>query len=72
MEKVFLFDVTSKISIGTDLQPVDIESFSICSDMIDVYLDISFIYGNGDDSHDNESQSIIRLTNDTTLYLKDV
>ncbi len=56
MEKVFLFDVMNKISIATDSQPVDIENFSICSDMIDVFLDISFIYGNADDmQHDNQS-----------------
>ena len=73
MEKVFLFDVLSKISIATDTAPGDIENFSICSDMIDVFLDISFIYGNAEDlPHDNESQSIIRLSNGTTLYLKEV
>jgi Ras-related GTP-binding protein C/D len=73
MEKVFLFDVLSKISIATDTQPGDIENFSICSDMIDVFLDISFIYGNAEDlPHDNESQSIIKLSNGTTLYLKEV
>ena len=73
MEKVFLFDVLSKISIATDTQPGDIENFAICSDMIDVFLDISFIYGNAEDlPHDNESQSIIKLSNGTTLYLKEV
>jgi Ras-related GTP-binding protein C/D len=73
MEKVFLFDVLSKIAIATDTQPGDIESFSICSDMIDVFLDISFIYGNAEDlPHDNEAQSIIKLSNGTTLYLKEV
>ena len=38
-----------------------------------MFLDISFIYGNAEDMpHDNQSQSIIRLSNGTTLYLKEV
>jgi len=46
MEKAFLFEVVSKLYIATDAAPVDIGIFSMCSEMIDVYLDISFIYGN--------------------------
>jgi len=41
--------------------------------MIDVFLDISFIYGNAEEiQHDKFAQSIIRLSNETTLYLKEV
>ncbi|CAG8471271.1 5670_t:CDS:2 [Ambispora gerdemannii] len=45
IEKAFLFDVNSKIYIATDSSPVDIQSYEICSDMIDVIIDISEIYG---------------------------
>ncbi|KAI9011025.1 Gtr1/RagA G protein conserved region-domain-containing protein [Gaertneriomyces semiglobifer] len=45
IEKSFIFDVLSKIYIATDSSPVDIQSYELCSDMIDVVLDVSSIYG---------------------------
>lgn len=44
-EKAYLFDVLSKIYIATDSSPVDMPSYEICSDYIDVVVDISEIYG---------------------------
>lgn len=43
--KAFLFDVLSKIYIATDSSPVDIQTYEICSDYIDVIVDVSEIYG---------------------------
>lgn len=45
MEKAFLFDVASKLYICTDSSPVDMQAVELCSDMIDVVLDVSGIYG---------------------------
>mmetsp|Transcript_18478 Transcript_18478/g.23797 ORF Transcript_18478/g.23797 Transcript_18478/m.23797 type:complete len:449 (+) Transcript_18478:213-1559(+) len=45
MEKAYLFDVVSKLYISTDSGPVDMQSVELCSDMIDVVLDVSGIYG---------------------------
>ena len=45
MEKAYLFDVASKLYISTDSSPVDMQSVELCSDMIDVVLDVSGIYG---------------------------
>lgn len=45
MEKSFLFDVVSKIYIATDSNPVDMQTYELCSDMIDVVIDVSCIYG---------------------------
>ena len=45
MEKAFLFDVVSKIYIATDSSPVDMQSYELCCDMIDVVIDVSCIYG---------------------------
>jgi len=45
IEKAFLFDVVSKIYIATDSSPVDVQSYEICSDFIDVVLDMTDIYG---------------------------
>lgn len=47
MEKAYLFDVVSKLYISTDSGPVDMQSAELCSDMIDVVLDVSGIYGLG-------------------------
>lgn len=47
MEKAYLFDVASKLYISTDSSPVDMQSVELCSDMIDVVLDVSGIYGLG-------------------------
>jgi Ras-related GTP-binding protein C/D len=45
MEKAFLFDVVSKIYVATDSNPVDMQTYELCSDMIDVVIDVSCIYG---------------------------
>jgi len=44
-EKAYLFDLVSKIYIATDTSPTDLGSYEICSDYIDVILDITEIYG---------------------------
>ena len=41
IEKAFLFDVVSKIYIATDASLVDMQTYELCCDMIDVVLDIS-------------------------------
>ena len=45
IEKAFLFDVVSKIYIATDSSPVDMQSYELCCDMIDLVIDVSCIYG---------------------------
>ncbi|KKA30090.1 hypothetical protein TD95_004570 [Thielaviopsis punctulata] len=44
-EKAYLFDVSSKIYIATDSMPGDTPSYEICSDYIDVIMDITEIFG---------------------------
>ena len=41
---MFLFDVVSKLYVATDSTPVHPEDFELCSDMIEVIIDISCIY----------------------------
>ena len=75
IEKSFLFDVVSKIYIATDGSPVDMQEYELCSDMIDVVIDVSCIYGAGEggsSAYDAHSSSIIRLNNDQVLYLREV
>jgi hypothetical protein len=45
IEKAFLYDVVSKMYVATDSSPVDMQSYELCCDMIDVVIDISWIYG---------------------------
>jgi Ras-related GTP-binding protein C/D len=54
MEKAYLFDVVSKLYISTDSSPVDMQNVELCSDMIDVVLDVSGIYGLGPSHQKNQ------------------
>jgi Ras-related GTP-binding protein C/D len=76
IDKAFLVDVVSKIYIATDRAPVDMQTYELCSDMIDVVIDVSCIYGmpaSGEGlAYDAGSQSVIRLNNGMILYLKEV
>jgi len=82
IEKAFLFDVMSKIYIATDSSPVDIQTYELCSDMIDVVIDISCIYGpkqekeengsNENPSYGTDTYSVIHLANSMVLYLREV
>ncbi|XP_005750173.1 ras-related GTP-binding protein D isoform X2 [Pundamilia nyererei] len=76
IEKAFLFDVGSKIYIATDSSPVDMQTYELCCDMIDVVIDISCIYGMPNTEaglpHDKDSMAIIHLNNTTVIYLKEV
>jgi Ras-related GTP-binding protein C/D len=76
IEKAFLFDVISKIYVATDSSPVDMQSYEICCDMIDVVIDVSCIYGleeNGEGAaYDSKTASVIKLNNGTVLYLREV
>ncbi|ORZ37842.1 Gtr1/RagA G protein conserved region-domain-containing protein [Catenaria anguillulae PL171] len=44
IEKAFLFDSFTKIYLATDSSPVDVQSYELCSDMIDVMMDLEAIY----------------------------
>lgn len=80
IEKAFLFDVVSKIYIATDCAPVDMQTYELCCDMIDVVIDLSDIYGLTSEAKanqeqtafDSQSSSLIKLNNNTILYLKEV
>jgi len=77
IEKAFLFDVVSKIYIATDSTPVEMTAYELCSDMIDVVIDMSCIYGNSEEAegalaYDKESSSVIKLNNGMVLYLREV
>lgn len=88
IEKAYLFDVLSKIYIATDTSPGDISSYEVCSDYIDVVVDISEIYGwdrqelESTDpiemeeeeigNQDAESLIVMERKNGNYLYLKEI
>eukprot|EP00316_Scyphosphaera_apsteinii_P001374 CAMPEP_0119305032 /NCGR_PEP_ID=MMETSP1333-20130426/6117_1 /TAXON_ID=418940 /ORGANISM="Scyphosphaera apsteinii, Strain RCC1455" /LENGTH=301 /DNA_ID=CAMNT_0007308031 /DNA_START=167 /DNA_END=1072 /DNA_ORIENTATION=+ len=80
IEKAFLFDVISKIYIATDSSPVDMQSYEICADMIDVVIDVSCIYGlregeidaQGFSAPATDSNCVISLSSGTVLSLREV
>uniref|UniRef100_A0A0A9ZEL5 Ras-related GTP-binding protein C n=1 Tax=Lygus hesperus TaxID=30085 RepID=A0A0A9ZEL5_LYGHE len=75
IEKAFLFDVISKIYVATDCSPVDMQSYELCCDMIDVVIDIASIYGSEESesgAFDENTSSLIKLNNGTVLYLREV
>ncbi|PVH93167.1 ras-related GTP-binding protein-like protein C [Periconia macrospinosa] len=84
IEKAYLFDIMSKIYIATDTSPTDIGSYEICSDYIDVVIDVSEIYGwdrpieNGDaeaqETGNNDAESLITMERkgNNYLYLREI
>jgi len=76
IEKAFLIDVVSKIYVATDSSFVDMHTYELCCDMIDLVIDVSCIYGLGEQSdalaYDNGSYSTIRLSNKMVLHLREV
>lgn len=44
IEKAFLFDINSKIYLATDSSPVDVDTYQVCSDFIDVAIDLDGLY----------------------------
>lgn len=73
IEKSFLFDVLSKIYIATDSSPVDMQSYELCSDMIDVVIDVSSIYSPATETGaEAKTASIIKLSSGQVLYMREV
>mmetsp|Transcript_25171 Transcript_25171/g.29262 ORF Transcript_25171/g.29262 Transcript_25171/m.29262 type:complete len:318 (-) Transcript_25171:115-1068(-) len=76
MEKAFLFEMISKTYLASDSTPVEAQSYAICSDMIDVVIDVTYLYGikNSKESlsFDEKTESVIKLANSTILYYKQI
>ena len=45
MQKAYLFDTTSKIYVATDASPTFLKDYEVCSDYVDVVVDIKALYG---------------------------
>jgi Ras-related GTP-binding protein C/D len=45
MQKAYLFDTVSKIYVATDASPTFLKDYEVCSDYVDVIVDIKALYG---------------------------
>ncbi|KAJ9638133.1 GTP-binding protein gtr2 [Knufia peltigerae] len=78
MAKAYLFDILSKIYVASDSGPIDMEVYEMCSDYIDVIVDITDIYGY-ERSHNvvlgeqmQEAESSVTVHDGTMIYLKEM
>lgn len=74
IEKVFLFDINSKIYVATDSSPVDIQTYEVCAEFIDITIDLDNLYINDNDGQGKKPQkevkSVSYLNNGSVLYFK--
>lgn len=82
-EKVYLFDVLSKIYIASDTTPVHLQAYELCSDFVDVIVDLSEVYGwdreKGEEESDRakdisaqSAESFVGNIKGYSLYLKEI
>jgi Ras-related GTP-binding protein C/D len=77
-DKCYLFDVLSKIYIASDTRPVDMSCYEMCSDYIDVIVDISELFSwehpdrkpKGDQMREAESHVV--LQNASMIHLMEM
>lgn len=75
IDKVFLFDINLKIYVATDLSPVDIQTYEVCAEFIDITIDLDDLYVDNDAlgkdaSEKGDVKSVLYLSNGSVLYLK--
>ncbi|KAL7664289.1 GTP-binding protein [[Candida] zeylanoides] len=80
IDKVFLFDVNSKIYVATDSSPVDIQTYEVCAEFIDITIDLEDLYAHPEHDHATSAsrtpeataglRSVSHLSNGSSLYLK--
>ncbi|CUM65462.1 uncharacterized protein PRCAT00003102001 [Priceomyces carsonii] len=74
IDKVFLFDINSKVYVATDSSPVDIQTYEVCAEFVDITIDLDELYIEHDKSPEQpnpkELRSISHLSNESVLYLK--
>ncbi|RMJ23909.1 GTP-binding protein [Aspergillus sp. HF37] len=77
-EKTYLFDVLSKIYIASDTRPVDMGAYEMCSDYIDVIVDVAELYSWEDPDRKakgdqiREAESHVVLQDETMVHLMEM
>ncbi|ODV90481.1 hypothetical protein CANCADRAFT_106914 [Tortispora caseinolytica NRRL Y-17796] len=70
IDKAFLFDVRSKMYLATDSSPVDIQTYEVCSDFIDVAVDLDNLYDSSGPEAGRPMLCTSILNNGVVLYLR--
>ena len=78
MAKAYLFDARTKVYVASDTRPMDMEVYEMCSDYIDVVMDIIDLYGY-ERKHDEvlgdqmeETESSMTIHDGSMIYLKEM
>jgi Ras-related GTP-binding protein C/D len=78
MAKAYLFDTLSKIYVASDTRPIDMEVYEMCSDYIDVIVDITDLYSYPRKqpvvlgAQMDEAESSVTIHDGTMIYLKEM
>ena len=82
IQKAYLFDTVSKIYVATDASPTFLRDYEVCSDYVDVIVDIKQIYGWHDQEEGASSsqedggirESMVTYDNsgDTYVYAREI
>ena len=73
MEKSYLVDVVTKLYIATDSNPIDTKTYELCTDLVDVVIDVSHIYWVSKTTgqliaFDDKSTAAIRLNTGMNIF----
>lgn len=80
-DKVYLFDVYSKVYIASDTTPAHPKAYELCADFIDIIVDLSEVYGwarNKDEQYQSNAagsqsaESIVSNIKGDHLYLREI
>jgi Ras-related GTP-binding protein C/D len=69
IEKTFLFESNTKLYISTDSSPVDMHSYELCSDTLDLVFDMAVLYSK---KNNGDSCAVIKLNNGMVVYARQV
>ncbi|KAF2769128.1 hypothetical protein EJ03DRAFT_343576 [Teratosphaeria nubilosa] len=84
IQKAYLFDTVSKIYVATDASPAFLRDYEVCSDYVDVIVDIKQIYGwqkagsdqssHSDADEDSMGESMVTFdkSGDTYIYAREI
>ncbi len=80
IQKAYLFDTVSKIYIATDSSPTFLKDYEVCSDYVDVIVDIKQLYdwdahaseGGDEENYVGESLVTMERTGDTYIYAREI
>lgn len=70
IEKSYLVDVVTKLYVATDSNPVDVHTYELCSDLVDIIIDISYIYGTQTANNSSTTSTAGALVNGSTSSSK--